>query len=438
MLFTVRMDRLHRLKRFALDRKGSTAVAMAVLTPIMIAGLAFGSEVGYWELTKRRLQNAADTAAFAAATQLRSGLDQPDFEQAALTVANDSGFTFALEGNPDPDATGALLVESPPTQGGYVGDDDAIMVSVDTTVERRFTKLFLENDISITAFATAQVRNPRPACVLSLDPTASGALSVEGSANVTLTGCDMAANSISSTAVLTEGTSANATTDCVSTVGQVSDGGSVFNYTDCAEPIEHAPVTADPYKDVPEPASCASYDPVGQFGSGNPANEDPGCWGKAACSPCATLNIAQEVNLSPGTYVFKNVDIKVDGNGKLDGEEVTLYLEGSSTITLIGNGTIDISAPLSGPLQGLAIFGDRDNAGDFDITGNLGASIVGAIYSPNSNITFTGDSSNFTAGECTQVIGGTVTFDGNAEFDTDCTNSGTRQIVTALSISLVE
>lgn len=56
------------------DRRGGAAIVMALLTPLLIGGLAFGAEVGFWELEKRKLQNAADTAAHAAGTQLRSGI----------------------------------------------------------------------------------------------------------------------------------------------------------------------------------------------------------------------------------------------------------------------------------------------------------------------------------------------------------------------------
>ena len=53
---------------FLEDRDGAAAIVIAFMTPILIGGLAFGAEVGGWEMTKRRIQNAADTAAYAAGT----------------------------------------------------------------------------------------------------------------------------------------------------------------------------------------------------------------------------------------------------------------------------------------------------------------------------------------------------------------------------------
>lgn len=462
MMFTVRMDRLHRLGRFASDRKGSTAIAMAILTPFMIAGLAFGTEVGYWELTKRRLQNAADTAAFAAATQKRLGLDQSDFEDAALAVANDSGFTLAVEGQPNPDATGALVVESPPTRGGYIGDDDAIMVSVDTTVPRRFTKLFLSNDVSITAFATAEVQNPRPACVLSLHPTASGAITVSGSTQVNLTGCDLAANSVSNDAIVKSSTGSTLTADCLSTVGgtAIDSSTSGVSLSDCPEPIENAPVTLDPYRDRPEPtvpATCATGGEQNDFFSqptktesplpsvGSPTNNN---LGKSYCLGSGNTHVQGVTNLSPGIYVFRGPGtLSVNAGATLRGDDVVLYLTDGADIDINGNANIDLAAPTPAtqpspsplePYYGLVIYFDRDDTTNSEINGGSNFSLVGAVYGANTNITFNGNTAGSGPGECTQVIGARVTFSGNSSFDTDCSNSGTSAIVTAQSISLVE
>ncbi len=417
------------LERFLHDRHGSTAVMLAIVLPLMIAGLAFGSEYGYFELAKRRLQNAADTAAYAAGTQLRSGLDEAEMAAAALMVAEESGFY---------DGTGTLALASPPVAGAFAGDNSAVHVTLNQPVSRRFSKLFVRSALALSVDATVQVNNGRPACILSLNPSADDAVNVSGSTTVTLSGCDVAANSISSSAVSSNGGAANLEADCISTVGEVDDPGGVFTYNNCPGPIENAPVTADPYDDVAEPVCLGTYKSPNTFGNGgNPATESEGCWD----GPPSNLNISKTVNLNPGAYIFRDVDIKLSGNGQLVGTDVTVFLEGSSSITVTGNATIDIKAPTKGPTAGLALFGARGDEIDMNLSGNTGVSIVGAIYSPNSNsdITYIGNTAGFGAGECTQVIGGgQVTFSGNSEFDTDCSNSGTRDIMAAQSILIVE
>lgn len=74
--------------RFRDDLYGGAAIVMVVMTPIIIGGLAYGAEIGGWELTKRQVQNAADIAAYAAGTQVRSGVkDQSELAAVAQIVA---------------------------------------------------------------------------------------------------------------------------------------------------------------------------------------------------------------------------------------------------------------------------------------------------------------------------------------------------------------
>ena len=153
------------------DRKGTTAITMALISPLIFAGLAFGSEYGYFEHSKRRLQNAADTAAFAAGTQLRSGLGQSEMEYAATLIAEDSGYDNSV---------GTLTLVSPPTTGAYAGDNDAVHVTLSQPVDRRFSKIYDSSEFRLTVQSTVLVRNGRPACILSLNPSMDEAVLVSG------------------------------------------------------------------------------------------------------------------------------------------------------------------------------------------------------------------------------------------------------------------
>jgi hypothetical protein len=62
--------------------------------------------------------------------------------------------------------------------------------------------------------------------------------------------------------------------------------------------------------------------------------------------------------------------------------------------------------------------------------------LQGAVYMPQSNIQFTGNSA--TSNGCTQVIGLTVTFSGNSGLQSNCTGSGTRTIETNETVAIVE
>ena len=72
---------------------------------------------------------------------------------------------------------------------------------------------------------------------------------------------------------------------------------------------------------------------------------------------------------------------------------------------------------------GLVLYNmSTDGAGDINncankINGNSGISAVGAIYFPNTCITFTGNNKTSANGACLQVIGGNVILSGNNGLD---------------------
>ncbi|MEQ8936835.1 MAG: pilus assembly protein TadG-related protein, partial [Amphiplicatus sp.] len=64
----------NHMRRYFADRRGGAALTLALLTPFIVGGLAFGAELGLWEQSRRKLQDAVDLSAHAAGTQLRSGV----------------------------------------------------------------------------------------------------------------------------------------------------------------------------------------------------------------------------------------------------------------------------------------------------------------------------------------------------------------------------
>lgn len=427
------------------DVYGGAAIIMALMTPVIIGGLAFGAEVGGWELTRRQIQNAADTAAFAAATQVRSGKDINTITAAAQAVADASGYKGGSSG---------IVVESPPSSAPNAvdgtnpnGNAAYVYVTLTQTAERNFTKFFANDDtVTFTSAALANIENGRPACVLALHPSASGAISTGGSTNVALTGCDIAANSISSSAITATGNGSSVEADCISAVGDVSVNSTY--HLDCPAPITNGPVTADPYASVamPTAAQCNYTGNANNFTqSGNPST--PAGSGAVRCYSGAanTWNFSRNITLTSNTaYVLENTsgsvaNLSLNGGRTITGTNVTLIFKGRWDIKLNGNSTINISAQTTGAYAGIALFGGRTSEVNVDLTGNNGAKIVGAIYSPNkdSDIKYTGSNLTYSSGQCTQVIGGTVTFWGNSNFSTNCSASGTKQIKTAQSIKIV-
>src|SRR5437660_11492008 len=66
---------IYHLIRLRSDGRGNVVVMMAFLLPALIGALGLGFEVGNWYLITRSMQNAADSAAIAAATNGGSNYD---------------------------------------------------------------------------------------------------------------------------------------------------------------------------------------------------------------------------------------------------------------------------------------------------------------------------------------------------------------------------
>src|SRR6185369_14225980 len=78
---------LHSLVRLRRDERGTIAVMMALLFPALIAILGLGMEVTNWYMRTRAMQNAADAAVIAAASNATT-----NYNVEAAAVAANYGF----------------------------------------------------------------------------------------------------------------------------------------------------------------------------------------------------------------------------------------------------------------------------------------------------------------------------------------------------------
>ncbi len=94
------------------------------------------------------------------------------------------------------------------------------------------------------------------------------------------------------------------------------------------------------------------------------------------------------------------------------------------TTSISGGTTVNLSAPNSGPLSGLAIFQDPRASGKTNsLSGGSGQNIKGALYFPNEAVSYSGGAASSGA-KCTQLIGYTLTFSGNSTFNSSCSGVG--------------
>jgi Putative Flp pilus-assembly TadE/G-like len=239
------------------DSTGAVAVVLAVTLPVFVGGLGLGAEVGYWYFGQRKVQNAADVAAYAGAVALRAGVGESKMDDAAGDAAAESGFRVDR---------GEIEVVTPPTTGTYAGDTNAVEVRLVERLPRLFSAIFKSGEVDVPGRAVALVGAGQPTCVLALDGSASGAVTFTGSTGAILVGCNVHANSLSGAGVIVSG-SATVETPCLSSSGGVSVT-SGLTLTECVTPYINADVAADPYADVSEPDITQPETTPNVFGGG--------------------------------------------------------------------------------------------------------------------------------------------------------------------------
>jgi len=79
---------VQQLARFRRDRRGNIAIMFGLMAPVLLGGMGLAMESAYWYVDQRGMQNAADAAALAAATDGTS-----NYQTTANAVAAQYGYT---------------------------------------------------------------------------------------------------------------------------------------------------------------------------------------------------------------------------------------------------------------------------------------------------------------------------------------------------------
>lgn len=401
------------LSSFASNRSGSVSTLFAFSMPLVIAGAAFGVEIGVWYYDDMRLQQIADTAAFAAGIEQRAGKDSTVMLSAARTVANENGFDAGRD---------TLVLNSPPTSGTHQNDHSAEIL-LTRTEPRYFTQLFDSTPVVVKARAVATYTTAANACIIALDPSAAQAAYFSGSSTITLVGCNVMSNSLSGQSIYTQGAT-KLTVPCLMATGDAALNAPV-TLTECEAAMTQLPPVADPFRNVPEPVS------TGNCNNSNGNTLQPGRY-------CNGLSINGSVTFKPGTYIIEGGTFKANGNAVLTGTGVTFVLKNNAQIAFNGNATLKLSAPTSGTYAGMLFFGGRSNAANTAITlnGNAASVMTGAIYFPNQVVSYIGNFQG--ANGCTQLVARIVQWSGNSNLAADCSAHGMNPIPVGGVVKLAE
>jgi hypothetical protein len=116
------------------------------------------------------------------------------------------------------------------------------------------------------------------------------------------------------------------------------------------------------------------------------------------------------VSFAAGFYVLKS-GITTSGTSSVSGSGVTFYTP-TAGIAMSGTGGINITAPASGPWEGIAMFQDRSNSSSDTLSGGTTQQINGVIYMLNGALTYSGGSG--VSGTTTTLVVKNVTFSGSS------------------------
>ncbi len=396
------------LQRFARDPSGNYVIAVALVMPVLVGMAGLGTEVGWWLYKHKNMQSAADSGAVSAATAGSNLIAQANSVTASYGYANGtSGVT--------------VTVNQPPSSGKFTSTPQAVEVIVSQSQPRLLSALFQSGPVLITARAVA-IPNSGTGCVLALDPTASSAVSVGGSSNLNLIGCNLYSDSNATPSLNVNGV-ATISANQVGVVGTVSGTSNITATNGIRTGMW--PVS-DPYANVSltMPTYCDYNNKIQVKGT---TTLNPGVYcGDISANAGATLT------LNPGVYYFNGANLSVAGNATITGSGVTLVFTGSGnnwgSATIGSNANVTLTAPTSGATQGIVMYGDRKMpvGTAFSLEGGGTQNFGGAIDLPKAALKFAGG--NGTTTSCTQIIADTITVTGSSNIQVNCAALGSSAI----------
>ncbi len=399
------------LRKLLSSRQGSIAIQVAVGLVAVVGLAGLGTETTFLMFKQRHMQVSADSAAVSAIMALGQ-LYPRDPVSEARAVAARLGFRHGVD-------AATVTVNTPPTTGPFAGNNLAVEVIISQTHDMSMMRLFTNAAVNVGARAVAVQQAKGRFCYLALDPTASMAVNLLN--NAVISGeCGVAVNSDSPTSLYLNNNALIETPVLAHGDWFLENGADITGLPK----INHGPTISDPYADVvlPQPPGC-----TGQQDSGKNSitvNLMPGRF----CGGWDFMNNVT-LNLAPGTYYIDS-KMKIKNNVWINGTDVTIVVNGDYPIDLQNNAYLNITAPTTGDLAGIAFFGLRDANPSvlqkFD--NNVYLDIQGALYFPNQILEVDNNGTTNPQG-CTQIIARQLRFMNNVEMKNDaCDNTGVQAL----------
>jgi Flp pilus assembly protein TadG len=398
---------------------GSVSPIFALMLVPLLGGLGMAVETGNWYLAQRGMQNAADSAAIAAATNGTTGspcATVGDYCYEAKAAASRMGYangtnttvtaTYLTTGCPGTvtDCYRVAITKNVPLgllkAVGYQGTTG---VSVGGGAAQRIQVVSIARATGVgTQFCDIALGTGSP-------------FTINGGPKVNFNGCslfsngDLTCNGTGSDTGVIYGYAAGTSTCGQHQLSGQSSMTDPFSYLSSKIPAYTSPCNKTPKNPtvVTSMPSSGLLQVCGDMQLGGPL-------------PITAAN--SEIIIYNGGLLLNGQTLSTSGSGS-----VTIIFSGNNKGTTAeyptGSGTIDIAAPNSGTFSGVAIMQDSglsDSGGLLDMTykgSNPTIKIQGLIYMPNGNFEVAGAIDMHTGGlSCVGVIALTLKVDGNGSF----------------------
>jgi Flp pilus assembly protein TadG len=169
------------------ERSGVVAVLVALALPVLVGTMGLAAETSYWYVHQRGMQNAADAAAIAAATNASSG-----YAAEAKAVARQFGFQDG-SGNITVVATNPNTASGCTTPAGSANSCYVVTVSDKVPLFLSQVVTLKTGTTALAATAVAKNGGAYPYCILALGGVTTDIRS-NGAPNADLKRCDVMSN----------------------------------------------------------------------------------------------------------------------------------------------------------------------------------------------------------------------------------------------------
>lgn len=392
------------IRYFARHEGGTIALLFGICAiPIAIA-VSIGLDMSNASAMKSEIQAAADSAVLAAATRLAVNASEDDKEEIAVD-------TFYANLSP---ALASLIIGSPDVAIDFPAKTVHMGVTVNTLP---LLSSLATEEISLFVEATAGVSKGVPICMMALNPTAQKALSIQGTADILANSCAVHVNSNADDNALYQNGNGTATAASFCVKGEHSGS----NFTPSPEDgcmVENDPLLST-YKSEWSTYGISSktcdYTDHPQINTTDTTNFSPSVF-------CGGLSIKKgTVHLSPGIYVFRDGALDVQSQGRLEGTNVTILLEGNSDTRLVtqAGASINISASTSSPFKGIAVSQHWNSIPSSEnlIIGGGTMEINGILYFPSQPLKITGNGDIGTSAAQFAIMADTISIEGNGQLN---------------------